>query len=383
MDLKIQKGVRKPAFSTHFALSASDIGDEQGEDERTIHDYGILDLVSPSSSSLMGSAMSSSQFISLDQKGKVIFWLTQESSNGLEDSQSALQISPWSNVTLVATKVLSSFGQNAPSSPRSSSRTATRAKGVNNLLGEGSFLQPVPDESYLLCPEKDGKISKISRIGEPASPPMYSRATTTEHIEVPKQKNSSQIDFPARVTCMALRSVARGSKYPPLMLVGRADGSVDLFQLDQQYPLLSWNMGNLLSTRNMQSHITKQNIVHLRWLPFSRSSFVAIDGSGTLHHFDLLMDVYKPFRSESLGLQLSWKPGVVDISFPKSHVDTMHIACHDIKRHFKIAVRPMNAAQSSGSPAAEENALFDNLSRSTVLAAQEKRVVLGNSTEAK
>jgi hypothetical protein len=315
----------------------------------------------------------------LDQTGKVVFWVTQDAK--AEDEQNILRVSPWSNVVLIPTKSIACVSDRGT---QVSPRISSRSKAVGSLwLDYDSFLLPMPDDSCLLFPERDGRVSKIVRIGEPTTPPVYSRSIVTDQVEANVQTPKAQMDFASLVTCVAVRPTPTNSSLPDLMVIGRCDGSIDLFQLDQQYPVISWNVGNLLTARSVgPTNLKNQKIILLKWLPFCETSFLALDGNGTLHHFDLMMDIYKPFRSESLGLPVKLSTRTVSVSFPKSHVNSMHISIADPKRSFNAFHRDVNLYGLNKPNLSAENeniTLFERLSRSTVAASQEKRVMIGQS----
>jgi hypothetical protein len=376
IDLKIQRGIRKSSFSTHY-LSHSTESVEQAHETEFLHSASIIDLISPHREGTK--SVSSSQFSSLDQTGKVVFWVTQDTQ--AEDERNILRVSPWSNVVLIPTKSIACIYDRGT---QTLSHISPRSKTVGfSWLDYDSFLLSTPDDSCLLFPERDGRVSKIVRIGEPMAPPVYSRSIVTDHIAASIQTPKSQLDFASQVTCVAVRPTLVNSSLPNLMVIGRCDGSIDLFQLDQQYPVVSWNVGNLLTSRSVSANNLKnQKIILLKWLPFCETSFLALDGNGTLHHFDLMLDIYKPFRSESLGLPMKLSTHSVSLSFPKSHVNSIHISVADPKRPFKAFHRDitLSGLNKSNLPLESENiALFERLSRSTTIASQEKRVLIGQS----
>lgn len=376
IDLKIQRGIRKPSYSTYYLSHATE-SVEQVQETEFHHSATIIDLISPYRGGT--TSVSSSQFVSLDQTGKVVFWVTQDAK--AEDEQNILRVSPWSNVVLIPTKSIACVSDRGT---QVSPRISSRSKAVGSLwLDYDSFLLPMPDDSCLLFPERDGRVSKIVRIGEPTTPPVYSRSIVTDQVEANVQTPKAQMDFASLVTCVAVRPTPTNSSLPDLMVIGRCDGSIDLFQLDQQYPVISWNVGNLLTARSVgPTNLKNQKIILLKWLPFCETSFLALDGNGTLHHFDLMMDIYKPFRSESLGLPVKLSTRTVSVSFPKSHVNSMHISIADPKRSFNAFHRDVNLYGLNKPNLSAENeniTLFERLSRSTVAASQEKRVMIGQS----
>lgn len=426
IDLKIQRGVRKPSFSAHSlsvpSLEETTTGQQalgEGDDDdwqfQSLHSAKVVSVISVASTTI-SSVATSSQFVSIDETGKIVFWVTQERRVAEEGSKDSLRASPWSVVSLVPTKTILSL-RPSMGGIKSSSGIASNNMNRNKVNGktrmdDATFLFFAQEESCLLLPEADGKVSKVVRIGEPLPPASYARSMSTEQIAngntgriSSDQRHSQQLDFKAssRVTCLAIRpalspaqqsdadnkaSSISSDMFSSLLLMGREDGSIDLFRMDQPQPLLTWNIGDLLSSRSVGSdQLQRQRVVLLRWLPFHRSSFLALDGSGVLHHFDLQMDVYKPFRSESLGLSLSSAGALnhksASLSFPRSSVESMNILISDSRRKFKTSMRQIflsSLVQSSANSVREETAFFENLARSTTAAAKEKRVVFGSSS---
>jgi hypothetical protein len=94
-----------------------------------------------------------------------------------------------------------------------------------------------------------------------------------------------------------------------LLLVGREDATVDLFQLDIDFPVYSWNIANFISNKNTSNNTSNSSsnnelrnvkIVYLKWCPLRASVFFVVDSNLNIFLFDLLIDQYKPIFIDSL-----------------------------------------------------------------------------------
>ena len=93
-----------------------------------------------------------------------------------------------------------------------------------------------------------------------------------------------------------------------LVLVGRKDGSVDLFNLSYEFPLYTWDLSSLDESsghiggsggkkeKESDSSCTLRETIAVKWCGSSNSSsiFFAIDSFGTLYLFDLSISFDKP-----------------------------------------------------------------------------------------
>lgn len=381
IDLKISRGIRKPAFSTHLLNLTENSRSDVSVD--AIHNAAIIQIQAFGEGSRADTtSFTTSQFVSLDQGGKLIFWLTQDVSNDIANMQS-LCCSPWGKVCLIATRSLQIGGH----------LSTSVEMNTNILLDHRPIVHASAESSTLLYAESGGKLSKLVRIGEPTAPKNFQRPTSSEIMQFEPDKvgsfekaKSSSISHGAVITCVAIRSSNETTDFGALMLVGRVDGTIDLFQYDQQLPLLTWSLGSLLNNRNLKSAVLTPEIVQVRWLEFSAASFLAIDSAGYIHHFDLLMDIYKPFRTESLGIPGSLKTNIVSFSSPRSHVDTLHVGFSQPGTNFKLSIRAVNLGdiiQASQPSKQNEMSLRQMLLHSTAPIADSKTVHIHQRNQAK
>ena len=105
--------------------------------------------------------------------------------------------------------------------------------------------------------------------------------------------------------------------HPPLLLIGRADGTLDLYRMDACEPLQTWtlsdhfqrtesNSNNGSPSRGNRPVLSKAvgsdtvSVVGVKWVPTRASAFVAVDNAGRCFYFDLLVNHYKPLHVEHL-----------------------------------------------------------------------------------
>lgn len=108
----------------------------------------------------------------------------------------------------------------------------------------------------------------------------------------------------------------------PLVLVGRRDGSVDLYQIDVDAPLQSWSLSNFdVGDKGSQSggtHSQPQSppVVMVKWCPRRPSAFLTADAAGSVYFFDLLQNPFAPIFVESVPAK-KLTPNTIDISRPR------------------------------------------------------------------
>jgi hypothetical protein len=95
------------------------------------------------------------------------------------------------------------------------------------------------------------------------------------------------------------------------ILVGRVDGTVDLFQMDAELPLQSWNLSESLNDLKSKKN---SSVVMVRWVPSKPSMFFAADSFGYLYLFDLLQNPHKPISVEKLSISNKLNLQSIDIS---------------------------------------------------------------------
>lgn len=116
------------------------------------------------------------------------------------------------------------------------------------------------------------------------------------------------------VTCIAVSqsNATAESSVPSLVLVGRCDGSLDLFSLDSCDPLQSWS--DLTCYADSKEALSRGGgrgglnvgpsentaIVSVQWVPWKAAgSFVVVDAAGRIYYFDLLKNSDRPLHVET------------------------------------------------------------------------------------
>ena len=123
--------------------------------------------------------------------------------------------------------------------------------------------------------------------------------------------------------------------HSPLVLVGRTDGSLDIFVLESGEILTTWNDLTLFQSKSRPHDdystdlFQTSAIVYVSWVPWkSIASFIAVDSCGFLYYFDLTRDSSKPIYVEDLSVT-SLFPNLVHLSSCRSVGGTVHIAVGD------------------------------------------------------
>ena len=387
---------------------------------------------SPSSSSSSSSFPSEqgaiSQFVSIDESGLVIFWITSNrhkvTSTAHDDD---LQRSPWSGIVLMQTRQIDTnkhilytprssadYYYSSPStnkkqqsgssiSSSSSSSSSSTEEGVllhvsdKSIINKGcpvqgnaSFAIIPHDVSTLLVYRSEGSIFKVSRFGHPDPPHILQRVRTNhtdidivenndiissssssrsksgKHKESLHNKRNPEINYFSPVSCMHVRppiasthrvvdndvdvahdkaeskkkneeddrrsssssshttnSMNNISSTSPLMLVGRFDGTVDLFELDTEHPIQSWNLVDLSidiqqhqssNKKDIKSEVVVVVVVMVRWCPNRAASFFVADSNGLIYYFDLNRYSSKPVYIEAVTVASSLSTGCIDLS---------------------------------------------------------------------
>ena len=265
-----------------------------------------------------------SQFVSIDQSGLVILWMTSQDLDSVrtDDAEKDHGLSPWSTVKLVRNRILSLAS------------TDPKRSGFNsNIYAVNPVLASIPaDRSMFLLSGHDGKVCKMMRYGEPLNP-KYFDTPTDSRIEFEfalsqsnREKNRNnqkevRIDsYHPAPTCISVGNATIGPHL--LILVGRCNGVVDLFQSNESSPIYSWHLspsdleiingskGRILTSKEIEA---EQKIVLVRWIPHHVTSFIVVNGSGTTFYFDLLRNTEEPLLRDKIGVQ-SLNPATIDIS---------------------------------------------------------------------
>lgn len=283
IDLCIDKGIRKPSYSVNLLLNANkDIDSDQ-------HTSAIIQIESIGGNAAAGITTASavtSQFASLDRNGTIILWITSIVSPSSAAGNSDHGLSPTSTVSLVQTRVLHIIHEQSPS-----------FTNYIDIVKAATVFATIPhDVSTLLAASSGGCIKKLARFGEPSAPTYYNRSTEDMVIESANASSvSTEIVYSSTVTCIAVRKQHSSSSMSPLLLAGRDDGSVDLFQIDKSSPLQSWALANY-DNNNKETPA----IVVVRWCPTRSEAFFAIDAIGRCYFFDILLNASAPMYKDSI-----------------------------------------------------------------------------------
>ena len=265
-----------------------------------------------------------SQFATLDESGTVILWVTANASARGSDGdpeKSDLGLSPWGRVRLLQSRVLQDtlptriLGGHAPFA-RSSVRPT---RGSDARTHDGPSLSAWPTTSAVLCGMPSdpstlllsgarGAVKKLVRFGGKAGSHVEGqlRLPTTESLEVtagagmsesPSEGSSSSASL-ANATSISVSPVSApgaGAKQC-LVLVGRTDGSIDLYQMNTFAPLVSWSLSDF-------SHTPAGGgaVVVVRWCPLRPAAFLAANDAGEVYFFDLLQDLGAPVQTDISG----------------------------------------------------------------------------------
>jgi hypothetical protein len=290
-----------------------------------------------------------SQFISMDADGVAVLWMTSDVTS--DDASHDLGLAPWSRLKLVQVRVLRCACV-VPHNKLNVEPAAVVGSGVargrvksgepeqtSTFLSSGStmmsstVLAAIPgDVSTFLCSAPHGKVCKLVRYGGGSANPgaadfisnqFLSRAALSDAIIANgngKAGGSVKVEFFSPVTCISARAsisspvqsaaesgdesknpdgqpAMRSAVYSPLILVGRADATIDLFQLDIPVPLQSWTLQSKAdSTRRSRAPA----VVSFKWCSNRASAFIAVNSDGNAFYFDLLQDPFNFIATDSL-----------------------------------------------------------------------------------
>ncbi len=350
------KGIRSPTYSSHPSIAlANDV------DEDIIHSSGVtclepIDFVNNSVTSFSRT----SQFVSLDEGGIVIFWITNERQNILNEN---LRRSPWGNVYLLATRQI----ELKFTSPRSFVGKFEKSKVHSSdfldlkhpiFRASNCVLASIPsDSTSILVGDTDGNVHRYGRSGEAISPSCFHRvnvvttvATTTGDNEIQLKHHLKSFQ---RVTCIAVRPVTVKSSME-LMLVGRADGSMDLFQLGDEYPIFSWTMPK------QKFDAAYNDMKWISWL--GELQFLAVTSHGFLYYFDLEEKVSEPYLSEKLPIDSEMFHFVASVSSPRHGLHETRLVIGATEWNLKLLSWCLNKGLVKTSSTENIRAFEENLS---------------------
>ena len=370
------------ASSTQGYTSSSGDSNTESSLDDFQHSAPILQIESLSPYDLSTSMTTSSsamgiisQFVSIDESGLVIFWTTSQTQRTNQD----LQCSPWAGVALIQTRQLRHLN-NHPSRPFLSTSTLSVHKGEDNnalhnhtdgtSMQSKSLLAIIPEDvSTILITKSNGTISKLTRFGQPDAPHTLHRShdystniaiSSSDYNRNNKDKITNvtrEVNYFSAISCIAVRShihdtsattavslvsqslhdiiesknnnekgATIATSSAALILVGRYDGTVDLFQVDVEHPIQSWDLNCFATTTTASSTTTKitssshnandkqTSVVMLQWCSSRASVYFATDSNGNIFYFDLNQNSHSPITVESIKINNKLIPGLIDIS---------------------------------------------------------------------
>ena len=179
----------------------------------------------------VGGSSSNSQFVSLDAHGLLILWITTANTTAassaiIPPSDEDYASSPWATVKLVKLKVID-----------------IQREGSSKLthpLSDSLCMATLPnDSSIILASYARGRVRKIARLGVPVSPSCLSRPLCSVTLDDnPSASLEAGIYF-SQVTCISANALSHQKQ---LILVGRKDGTVDLFASNLGTASLTWDL---------------------------------------------------------------------------------------------------------------------------------------------
>jgi hypothetical protein len=222
-------------------------------------------------------------------------------------------------------------------------------------------------------------VCKVSRYGDASAPTTYARTTaagsadicvvdetiSTKSASISDTKpKSREVRHFAAVSCMAVRPASvvaghfssasrasgeeggeskgsdgasgEGSSYragalskAPLLLVGRFDGSVDLFHMESDAPLQSWELSAFSDAGGRNAKNAKKDsnkVVLLQWCATRPAVFFATDAAGNVYHFDLHANAAAPVGVETVGVTAALTPRTVAVSQPRPGTGNYYVS---------------------------------------------------------
>lgn len=147
--------------------------------------------------------------------------------------------------------------------------------------------------------------------------------------------------FTPPVSCIAVSPYSvtisnDSTQNSPLALVGRVDGSVDLFYLESGEVLTTWSdLSNYYQPKAKKSSIpydpSSAAIVYASWISWNSPTFLVVDTNGFLYYFDLDHDPSKPLFMEELSISsTALLPNLISLSTCRSIGGLVHLALGEV-----------------------------------------------------
>ena len=306
-----------------------------------------------------------SQFISISEYGVILCWITVDVYNtntnnnqvtsttgtGTQTSEwkSILSVddyglSPWSTVKLTVNRQIMS--------------------PVGGSIWNNVLITVCPGEStttFLYCHDTTSSvlqdevhhIHKLVRHGEPSTPTYYTQLNHTVTVSGNPSDifNTTSLSTTVpRVTCMdIIQGTSTSTSY---LLAGRENGTVDLYEMSVNIPILSWKPCDFVSLTKGSGNASDSPVIMVKWV--SHTSFLVIDNIGVVYYFDLQITTDQPVLIDNSITNMTgnkrpitYTSNMVDISSnyyhlnqpPRIHVLITHdYKVYTYKLHEKIGV---------------------------------------------
>lgn len=294
----IDRGIRKPCYSTNSGGG----GGSGSNDGASLfqHSAPIVQVESLGDATASSTTAVVSNFVSLDLEGMLVLWITNDTGSVDDSLTSDRSMSPWSTVKLIQARVLHA---KAPTNPLSLSQSLDFSGSANCTA-----LATIPgDYSSFLVSAGLGTVVKVTRFGE-APPPLMYNGTQSPSADV---TSLCILTLPKTPKNTVTKTSESESFHPEraLMLLSRADGSVDLFDLTRGSPIYSWNINSFKTSENKKSEnknsqnknskvfserLESVGACLVRWCPSRLAAFLVVDALGAVYFFDLLADLDRP-----------------------------------------------------------------------------------------
>lgn len=272
-----------------------------------------------------------SQFLSVDEHGVALLWITQEGTAAASSTTAVAQdehppgLSPWSTLRLVVSRrmdLMQVFREELLRAPSPWSGSGAVVVGLCPGQSSSHFLF-----SSALC---GGDVVKVNRVGRPALPAVLQcPSTANTALQDLLLRSAAELAIPmdsaswwslsstlpgVTVTCMAIQETRllprrstkdddadRGTENDSnqrettaviashYVLVGRSDGSIHLYDMSVASPLFVWTpaLHYASSLRGARSGepITTHPVLTVAWI--TATQFVVVDVEGMLCVYDL------------------------------------------------------------------------------------------------
>lgn len=263
----------------------------------------------------------SSQFASLDSVGTLLLWMTSENRSDGED----FGMSPWSKVSLLVTRVLrleeavsaaDKFLNSAGKAVVPTMAALRMWDPTHAPLAHDPVFIGVPnDASSFLVSAPMGRVRKLSRFGGKAPVPSWLVKPSSQRWTITSSRQSassdvgpSAIEYDSPVTAMA---AAWSSASSSAVLVGRGDGTVDLFDPQVAVALFSWRpllyrSADRGDDRSLLNEGAGRAIVSLKWMSVATEvaeRFLAVDAAGFAYYYDLTRNPHAPIEVGEVSLR--------------------------------------------------------------------------------